>query len=127
VLLRARDGQSFKGGQTVDVYVGRTQRWRVFAYARECDLGVLGSFRGQAFPMPPCPRTTELGSPSGDDFPGALVAPFRSPAAALGSHTTNSILAGSTCPQENTKGCYALTYTVTRVEDARARAGQASK
>jgi hypothetical protein len=122
VLMRAKDGQTFKGTQTVDVYVGRTQRWRVFAYARECDLGVLGSFRGQAFLMPPCPRTTEIGNPSGDDFPGPLNAPYRSPGAALGTHTTNSIVTGSTCPPENTQGCYALTYTITRVKDEKSRA-----
>jgi hypothetical protein len=120
-VLRARDGQSFKGSQTVDVYVGRTQPWRLFTVARECDFGVFGSFRGQAFLMPPCPRTQEIGHPAGDDYPGALQAGYWLPGRNLGAHTTNSIVAGSTCPAENTKGCYALTYTVTRVDDAQAR------
>ena len=122
VLMLARDGQSFRGSQTVDVYVARRRPWRVFAFARECDLGVLGSFRGQRFPMPPCPRTQEIGNPAGDDFPGALDAPFRSPAQSLGRHTTNAIVTGSTCPPSNTRGCYALTFTVSRVDDASARA-----
>jgi hypothetical protein len=120
-LLLARDGQSFPGSQTVDVYVAAGRPWRVFALARECDLGVLGSFRGQGVPIPPCPRTQEIGNPSGDDYPGALQGSYRSPARSLGTHTTNSIVAGSTCPPENTKGCYALTYTVTRVRDEAAR------
>src|ERR671933_305706 len=47
--------------------------------ARECDLGVLGSFRGQAFLLPPCPRTQEIGNPTGDDYPGAVNAAFPSP------------------------------------------------
>jgi hypothetical protein len=120
-VLRAKDGQSFAGSQTVDVYVGRTQPWRLFSVARECDLGVLGSFRGQAFVMPPCPRTNEIGNPSGDDYPGAVQGGYWLPARSLGRHTTNSIVTGSTCPPENVKGCYALTYTVTRVDDAKTR------
>lgn len=121
-LLLARDGQSFAGSQTVDVYVGRGRPWRIFTVARECDLGVLGSFGGQSVPMPPCPHTQEIGNPAGDDYPGAIDAAFRSPSAGLGRRTTNSIVAGSTCPPENVKGCYALTYTVTRVDDAKERA-----
>lgn len=121
VLFLARDGQSFRGSQTVDVYVGRRQRWRLFAVARECDLGVLGSFRGQSFPMPPCPHTNEVGSPTGDDYPGALQGGYWLVARSLGRHLTNSTVAGSSCPVSNTKGCFALTYTVKRVDDAVAR------
>jgi hypothetical protein len=121
-LLRARGGRSFRGGQAIDMYVARGARWRVFAIARECDLGVLGSFVGQGTPVAPCPRTNELGNQAGDDYPGVVSAVFRSPAAALGTRTTNAALAGSTCPPANVNGCYALTYTITRVDDASARA-----
>ena len=126
-VLRARDGQSFKGSQAVDLYVARTQPWRVFASARECDLGVLGSFRGQGYVLPPCPRTNEIGNPAGDDFPGALQGGYWLPAKSLGTHTTNSVVAGSTCPAVNAKGCFALTYTVTRVDDAQIRARRRRK
>ena len=120
--LRARDGQSFAGRQTVDLYVPRGRPWRIFALARECDFGVLGSFAGQSVTVDPCPRSKEIGHSAGDDYPGALEARFASPARSLGVHSTNSIVAGSTCPPENAKGCYALSYTVARVDDAAARA-----
>ena len=113
--LRARDGQSFAGRQTVDVYVPRGRPWRLFAIARECDFGVLGSFGGQSVPVGPCPRSAEIGNSAGDDAPGALEVRFASPARSLGTHTVNSSVRGSTCPPENTKGCFALSFTVARV------------
>lgn len=120
--LRARDGQSFTGRQSVDLYVPRGRPWRLFAIARECDFGILGSFAGQSVAVEPCPRSREIGNAAGDDVPGALEARFASSIRSLGAHTTNSILAGSTCPAQNTKGCYALSYTVRRIDDRAARA-----
>lgn len=122
ITLHARDGQSFKGSQSVDVYLAKAGPWRVYALARECDFGVLGSFRGQSVPVSPCPRSPELGHQSGDDYPGSLEARFRSVARGLGSHTVNSIVTGSTCPVENRQGCYALSFTARRIDDAAARA-----
>jgi hypothetical protein len=122
LTVRARDGQSFTGRQTVDLYVPRGRPWRIFALARECDFGVLGSFGGQNVTVQPCPKSKEIGHSAGDDYPGALEARFASPARSLGAHTTNSIVAGSTCPPENRKGCYALSYAVRRIDDAKARA-----
>lgn len=124
VVLRARDGQSFPGRQTVDLYVARGKPWRLFALARECDFGALGSFRGQTVPVAPCPRGPELGHPAGDDYPGFLARRFPSPGRSVGLHTTNSELLGSTCPQANRSGCYALTYRVLRIDDARQRAAR---
>ncbi len=122
-VLRAHDGQVFPGRQTVDFYVAAGRPWRLAAHARECDFGVLGSFAGQNVPVWPCPRSKELGHVSGDDYPGSLEAMFRSASASLGTHTTNALVAGSSCPPSNAKGCYAVTYTVTRVRDEAQRAG----
>jgi hypothetical protein len=111
-LLLARDGQVFRGTQSVGFYVPKGRPWRLFMYGRECDFGVLGSFAGQSTPVFPCPHTGELGNVVGDDVPGALVAQFPSPAASVGTHRTNAMLDGSTCPPSNRHGCYQLTYTV---------------
>jgi hypothetical protein len=70
----------------------------------------------------PCPRTNEIGHPSGDDSPGALQAGYWLARRSLGRHTANSMVASSSCPPSNTRGCYALTFTVTRIDDANARA-----
>jgi hypothetical protein len=121
--LRVRDGQTVQGRQAVDVYVAAGRPWRLYIHSRECDFGVLGSFAGQNVPVWPCPRSKELGNSVGDDFPGALEQVWRSPAAALGRHSANAILAGSSCPPANANGCYAVTYTVTRVRDEARRAG----
>ncbi len=121
-LLLARDGQSFAGTQTVDFYVGRAAGWRLFALARECDFGVIGSFAGQNVPIPPCPRTGEIGNAAGDDYAGALETRFASPARSVGPHRTDSFVAGSDCPASNRNGCYAISYTVARIDDAVARA-----
>ncbi len=121
-LLLARDGQSFPGTQTVDFYVPRGEPWRLFAVARECDFGVIGSFAGQNVPIAPCPKTGEIGNAAGDDYAGALEARFASPAAGLGPHRTNSIVAGSDCPVSNRSGCYAISYSVARIDDAGRRA-----
>jgi hypothetical protein len=112
-VLRARDGQRFRGTQTVDFYVPRNGAWRLFALARECDFGALPSAAGVGIPVFPCPKTGEVGNFKGDDYPGALEARYRG--AATGRHTVDSFVAGSDCPPSNRRGCFQLTYTVTRV------------
>jgi len=117
VTLLARDGQSFPGRQSVDLYVVPGKRWRLAMFARECDFGVLGSFAGQDVPLWPCPRTGELGNVVGDDSPGSLEVIHRSAAASVGTHSVDASVAASSCPPSNRNGCYRLTYTVTRVRD----------
>ncbi|MGZ4353209.1 MAG: hypothetical protein ACXVZ4_06665 [Gaiellaceae bacterium] len=114
-VLRARDGQSFAGSQTVDLYVPSHRPWRVFALARECDFGgPIPNGLGVQQPLAPCPKTQEIGNQTGDDYPGDLVASFRSPEASLGRHVVNASTAGSSCPPSNRRGCYQLTFTVSR-------------
>lgn len=115
-LLRARDGQVFRHGPTLDVYVPRGRPWRLFVFTRECDLGSLGNADGATHAMSPCPRSSEFGTFDGDDRPGYIVKRFRSPAASLGFHRGRpSRRALSTCPRVNRLGCYELDYIVTRV------------
>jgi hypothetical protein len=115
-LLRTHDGQVFRNGPVLDVFVPRGRPWRVFAFARECDFGSFGNADGAGHAMTPCPRSSEFGSFSdGDDRPGVVVKRFRSPAAALGFHRGRPLRALSTCPPVNRRGCYELDYVVTRV------------
>jgi len=123
-ILRARDGQVFRSKQTVDVYVARRSSWRLFLLARECDFGALGSAGRPRLPVAPCPRSSELGGSVGDDAPGAVVQPFRSPASAVGEHRADSLLEGSSCPPTNRRGCYEVTYGVRVVNDAARRAAR---
>jgi hypothetical protein len=113
--LEAREGQAFAGTQSVDVWVPRGRPWSLVALARECDFGAVPSFAGPGTPLAPCPRTNEVGNATGDDFAGAVAVAFRSPEASLGRHAANAQTAGSSCPPSNTKGCWQLTYTVSRV------------
>jgi hypothetical protein len=115
-LLRAHDGQVFRNGPTLDVYVPRGRPWRVFVFTRECDFGSFGNADGARHAMTPCPLSTEYGSfADGDDRPGVVVKRFTSPAASLGFHHGRPIKALSTCPAVNRLGCYELDYVVTRV------------
>ena len=114
-LLRARDGQVFRGGPTFDLRLPRGRPWRVFVFTRECDFGSLGNADGAAHAMTPCPRSTEFGTFDGDDVPGISVARFRSPAAAIGLHRLRPQRHGSTCPAVNRLGCYELAFRVERV------------
>ena len=115
-LLRTRDGQVFRNGPTLDVYIPRGRPWRVFAFARECDFGSFGNADGSNRAMTPCPTSSEYGSfADGDDRPGVIVRRFASPAASLGFHRGRPIRALSTCPPVNKLGCYELDYVVTRV------------
>ena len=113
--LLARDGQTFKGTQAVDLWVPRGKPWTLVALARECDFGAVPSFAGPGVPAAPCPRTNEVGNPKGDDFAGAVAVRFPSPEASLGRRSANAHTEGSSCPPSNKNGCWQLTYTVSRV------------
>jgi hypothetical protein len=115
LLIRASDGQTFRTKQTIDLYVAKGKPWRLFVQTRECDFGSVGSAYSNAAEVPPCPHILELGNGVSDDQPGILAVHFRSPAASLGTHRVNSSLAGSTCPASNVKGCYRLTFTISRI------------
>ena len=113
-VLRVRDGQVVKLSKSVDFYVKRNARWRLFVFTRECDFGAL-SASDPSRPPAPCPKSAELGDLAGDDAPGNVLDQYRSPAASLGHHASNSKLEDSTCPPVNRSGCYRLTYRVDRV------------
>jgi hypothetical protein len=111
--LAAKDGSIFKGSQSVDFYVRRGKPWTFVTIARECDFGALPGWDGLGHPTLPCPRSSEVGNSSGDDYPGAITITHQGPA--LGRHVADAPTAGSTCPPSNVKGCYQLTYTVSRL------------
>jgi hypothetical protein len=113
-LLRARDGQVFRNGPTLDLRLAHGKPWRVFVFTRECDFGSLGNADGATHAMAPCPRSREFGTFDGDDVPGIAVAHFRSPAAALGLHVLRPQRHGSTCPAVNRLGCYEIAFRVER-------------
>lgn len=122
LVLRPRDGQSFRARQTVDLYVARGKPWRLFMFARECDFGQVSA--AGAVPISPCPRANELGDlPGGDDTAGALERRFRSPGASVGRHRVDAKLEASTCPLVNRRGCYAVEFEVSRVDDRVLRSG----
>jgi hypothetical protein len=114
-LLRARDGQVFRSGPSVDIYVRRARPWRLFVFARECDFGSLGNADGVNHAMAPCPRSKEFGTFEGDDRPGVIVKHFASPAASLGPHRGRPLRIDTSCPPVNKLGCYEVDYVVTRV------------
>ena len=114
-LLRARDGQVFRGGPTFDLRLALGRPWRVFVFTRECDFGVLGNADGPSHALTPCPTSKEFGTFDGDDVPGIAVARFASPDAALGLHRLRPRRHGSTCPAVNRLGCYELAFRVDRV------------
>jgi len=122
-LFSARDGQRVPGRQSVDLYVPRNRGWRLLTFARECDFGNL-SAANPAVPPAPCRPSKEFGNAIGDDVPGSVVDRYASPARSLGTHTSDASLEGSSCPPVNTRGCYALTYEVRRIDDAATRAAR---
>lgn len=114
-VIPARDGGVFRGGRAVDVYVPPGRAWSVLFTTRECDFGALGNAANGRGTVAPCPRRQETGNLVGDDVPGYAFQTFASPQAGLGRHVLNSLLPGSTCPSANRRGCYAVTFTVTRM------------
>jgi hypothetical protein len=115
VLIRPTDGQRIRTKQTIDLYVGNGKPWRLFVQTRECDFGSLGNAYSVQGLVTPCPHIREVGNTVSDDQPGALVVHFRSPGRSLGTHRVNSSLSGSSCPASNVKGCYRLTFTISRI------------
>jgi hypothetical protein len=111
--LAAKDGSTFPGRQSVDFYLAPGEPWTLVTLARECDFGALPGWDGPGKPTLPCPRSSEVGNASGDDYPGAIAVTNKG--LALGTHVANAATAGSTCPPSNVRGCYQLTYTVSRV------------
>jgi hypothetical protein len=111
--LAAKDGSVFRGTQSVTFFVQRGKPWTLVTLARECDFGALPGWDGPGRPTLPCPRSSEVGNSAGDDYPGAITVTNKG--LALGTHVANASTAGSTCPPSNVKGCYQLTYTVSRV------------
>ena len=111
--LATKDGSTFRGTQSVDFYVAHGKPWTLVTLARECDFGALPGWDGPGKPTQPCPRSSEVGNSSGDDYPGAITVTHKG--LALGTHVANASTAGSTCPPSNVLGCYQLTYTVSRV------------
>ncbi|MCW2964257.1 MAG: hypothetical protein JWO17_1509 [Actinomycetia bacterium] len=111
--LAAKDGSTFRGTQSVDFYVQPGKPWTLVTLARECDFGALPGWDGPGKPTLPCPRSSEVGNSAGDDYPGAITVTQKG--LALGTHIANASTAGSTCPPSNVKGCYQLTYTVSRL------------
>jgi hypothetical protein len=114
-LLRARDGQVFRGGPAFDLRLAPGRPWRVFVFARECDFGLLGNADGPTHALAPCPTSKEFGTFDGDDVPGIAVVRFASPAASLGPHRLRPRRLGSTCPVVNRLGCYEVAFRVERV------------
>ena len=114
-VLRARDGQVFRAGPTLDLRLAPGRPWRIFVFTRECDFGVLGNADGPGHALTPCPTSREFGTFDGDDVPGVALARFASPAAALGLHRLRPRRHGSTCPAVNRLGCYEAAFRVERV------------
>lgn len=114
-VLSVRDGQTIHSKQKVDLYVPKAEPWRLFVQTRECDFGSLGNAYSVDGVVSPCPRLLEVGNTASDDQPGIAVIHFRSPEKSLGRHSVNSSLDGSTCPVSNTKGCYRVSFTITRI------------
>jgi hypothetical protein len=114
-VLRVKDGQTIRSKQKIDLYAPKGKPWRLFVQTRECDFGSLGNAYSVQGSVAPCPHISEVGNTVSDDRPGIVAVHFRSPQASIGTHRVNSSLEGSTCPASNTKGCYRLTFTISRI------------
>ena len=110
--LAVKDGSVFRGTQSITFFVQRGKPWTLVTLARECDFGALpGWTPGQAdAPVP----TVERGGQFGRRRLSRCDRGYEQ-GPALGTHVANASTAGSTCPPSNVKGCYQLTYTVSRV------------
>ena len=120
--LLTNDGDTLNGTQSVDLYVPPGKGWRLFVHGRECDLNGVDPSR----PLADCPTNTELADDN--DVPGMILDSYPSAEASLGTHTSDAQTKQSdptsTCPYDvsgtnpNPNGCYSLTYTVTKIDDA---------
>jgi hypothetical protein len=113
-VLRLVRGQTISPRKSFDVWLPVAKAWRVFVWTRECDWG--SSALGGSGSVWPCPKQGETGDPQGDDAPGGAVKRFRSVAAAIGTHSVDADVAGSTCPAVNRRGCYSVTFSVRRLD-----------
>jgi uncharacterized repeat protein (TIGR01451 family) len=119
------DGDSYDGTQSVDLYVPPGKGWRLFVHGRECDLNGVDP----AHPLADCPTNEELAD--SNDIQGLILDTYASADASLGTHRSNGGTEQSdptsTCPDNvdgtnpNPEGCYSLTYTVTKIDDAASR------
>jgi hypothetical protein len=94
------DGQSFRLGRTLDLFVQPRRSLRLFVRTRECDLPRIS----------PCDLNGEVSS--GNDNPGEVVESFGSATGAVGAHTARP-----------DSGNYSLTYAVRRGADANTPGG----
>jgi uncharacterized repeat protein (TIGR01451 family) len=123
--LLVNDGDSLAGTQSVDLYVPPGKGWRLFTHGRECDINAVDPAR----PLQDCPTNEELAD--NNDVPGLIEDTYASADASLGTHTSNALTRRddptSTCPDNvsgqnpNPNGCYSVTYTVERIDDAAER------
>jgi uncharacterized repeat protein (TIGR01451 family) len=123
--LLVNDGDSLPGTQAVDLYVPPGKGWRLFVHGRECDINGVDPAR----PLQDCPTNDELADDN--DVPGLILDSYSSADASLGTHTSNGLThqadPTSTCPDNvsgqnpNPNGCYSVTYTVTKIDDAASR------
>jgi hypothetical protein len=117
LVLRPHDGQVLHPRVATDVWLPRGRPFDVTVWTRECDYGTFALGGDDA--LFPCPKQQEFGNRAGDDVPGGTLFSFGSPARALGRHTADARLAGSTCPTVNRRGCYAVTIRVVRIGGGR--------
>ena len=113
-VFRVRDGQTIRPRRSVDLWVPRGKRWRVFVWPRECDWGTLAL--GGSGALFPCPKQGEAGVRAGDDVPGGTLRAFTSGARIEGTHTLADLWGIGSCPRaRNPKGCYDVTIRVRRI------------
>jgi hypothetical protein len=109
-VFRVRDGQTIRPRVSTDVWVPPGKPFRVLVWPRECDWGRLRLGGGDA--LVPCPTQPEVGTRTGDDVPGGMLATFNRP----GVKTLAPQWGIGTCPRAaNPRGCYAVTVRVRRV------------
>jgi uncharacterized repeat protein (TIGR01451 family) len=117
--LLVNDGDVLSGSQSVDLYVPPGKGWRLFVHGRECD----GNGVDPARPLLDCPTNQELAD--NNDVQGLIEDTYASADASLGTHSSDGRTKRddptSTCPDGNPDGCYSLTYTVSKIDDAASR------
>ena len=125
-LFAARDNMLIRLGQTIPVTVQRRHGLSLFVMGRECDgpsgVVLFGHFVPKTQPCPYNPTESKISAHNNDD-PGTILDHYRSAAAALGTHTSQSRATVSfpdTGPVTFFDGVqgndvYELTYTVRRL------------
>jgi hypothetical protein len=125
-LFAARDNMLIRLNRTIRVTVQRGRGLRLFVMGRECDgpsgVVLFGHFVPRTKPCPYNPTEAKISSHNNDD-PGTILDHYRSPAAALGTHTSKSRATvvfprtGRITFNNGVQGndVYELTYTIRRV------------